>query len=134
MLVLLSLMLEPEIGCGYGKVSHFGILCNVHLQGKYVVMTVWAFISSALKCFIMHLQRFTPVKGSLETVTRLSVCDYFLPQALVVTGYLQASSTSLLRSAGPMESRHHSLGELPRCACGCELARESLAVSLATER
>ena len=96
MLVLLSLMLEPEMGCGYGKVSHFGILCSVHLES--MEWWLWAFISSALKCFIMHLQRFTPVKGSLENVTRLSVCDYFLPQALVVTGYLQASSTSLLRS------------------------------------
>ena len=41
LVVFLSLMLEPETGCGYGKVSNTSILGKVHLQGKNVMMTAW---------------------------------------------------------------------------------------------
>ena len=39
MVVFLSLLLEPETGCGYGKVSNSSVLDKVHLQGKRVMTT-----------------------------------------------------------------------------------------------
>ena len=64
MLVFLYLMLEPEMGCGYGRVSHFGILSSVHLQGN----------SQGYRCMVhsMHMKMCHHAPAKVSTCERWS--------------------------------------------------------------